>query len=367
MGRLVLIKSVHLCLQNPFSGLGVNARTSTLSVPATPTDDTFWAVSFAPHHPALPRLLWPTPISPIPCSAQRDSTTPKTEKNGGFPHPEERVRLCPRQAAGARGGKGGDRGPGTPKATKAQTQCCHSRGRAVGPGPSCPDTIGAAPRATCVHCAPAAPPPPQPLLSVPHRIMDPLCVLGWTRTLFRRKKLCLSVRRDRPRKGRGGAAGSVPRCSPQHWPCAARRPQPPSHQRRGGVPTGTLTRRTARTFSHLAKHRQHPPTPTSSLQTEPQRGFASPPHPQVPRRRSSGWAQPNLHGMAAPTASLRANAAGWEPSPPSSQPRSRGLSWLPLGHPQSGPFYPVFVPMSPRAAPRSEGSPGTTPWAARGS
>lgn len=160
MGRLVLIKSVHLCLQNPFSGLGVNARTSTLSVPAAPTDDTFWAVSFAPRHPALPRLLWPTPISPIPCSAQRDSTTPKTEKNGGFPHPEERVRLCPRQAAGARGGKGGDRGPGTPKATKAQTQCCHSRGRAVGPGPSCPDTIGAAPRATCVHCAPAAPPPP---------------------------------------------------------------------------------------------------------------------------------------------------------------------------------------------------------------
>lgn len=221
-------------------------------------------------------------------------------------------------------------------------------------------------RHLCALCA-GSPPPPQPLLSVPHRIMDPLCVLGWTRTLFRRKKLCLSVRRDRPRKGRGGAAGSVPRCSPQHWPCAARRPQPPSHQRRGGVPTGTLTRRTARTFSHLAKHRQHPPTPTSSLQTEPQRGFASPPHPQVPRRRSSGWAQPNLHGMAAPTASLRANAAGWEPSPPSSQPRSRGLSWLPLGHPQSGPFYPVFVPMSPRAAPQSEGSPGTTPWAARGS
>lgn len=72
-----------------------------------------------------------------------------------------------------------------------------------------------------------------------------------------------------------------------------------------------------------------------------------------------GWAQPNHHGMTAPSASLCASTAGWEPSLIITDTE---LTWLSLGHPQSGLFYPIFVLISPHAAPRGESSHGTIPW-----
>lgn len=194
----------------------MEVRASPLS-PQHPFPPCPWATSLGPlaSHPKTQPLQHPLATAPFPTAPTVSGGTLRPQKHttSAFPTQGNRLALLP-QTGGRSWKGGGDRGgQGRPRRRRAQTQCCHSRGRAVGPGPSCPDTIGAAPaRHLCALCArqpPTPPPPPPPLLSVPHRIMDPLCVLGWTRTLFRRKKLCLSVRRDRPRKGRGGAVAAA--------------------------------------------------------------------------------------------------------------------------------------------------------------
>lgn len=208
--QISLLMPPKSLLRVGFGGEGFTPQ-SPAPVSTLPMGDIFGTTSFTPQNSTPPAPLDHGPFSYSPHSVRWDAPTPKTHI--GFPHPREQVGSAApdgRQELE----KGGDRGgQGRPRRRRAQTQCCHSRGRAVGPGPSCPDTIGAAPaRHLCALCArqpPTPPPPPLPLLSVPHRIMDPLCVLGWTRTLFRRKKLCLSVRRDRPRKGRGGAVAAA--------------------------------------------------------------------------------------------------------------------------------------------------------------
>lgn len=141
-------------------------------------------------------------------------------------------------------------------------------------------------RHLCALCAGSPPPPPsappQPLLSVPHRIMDPLCVLGWTRTLFRRKKLCLSVRRDRPRKGTGRSGRQRP--SPLLSALALRSPAPaaavPSAFGEGSPHGCVFTQGIPCTCPTLQNPESILQPKSSTL--EPQRGFASPPHPQVP-------------------------------------------------------------------------------------
>lgn len=147
--------------------------------------------------------------------------------------------------------------------------------------------------------------------------------------------------------------------------------QPRARSRRpisvwGGVPTRLCVHTTHSVhLSHLAKPREHPPTQIINLRAA-KRVCISPAPPGAPSAAPQVGLSPTSSGRSL---LLRCSVpASRDGSPaPSSQPQSTGLTWLSLGHPQSGPFHPVFMLMSPRAAPRSEGSPGSIPWAAGGS
>lgn len=121
----------------------------------------------------------------------------------------------------------GDNPEGMPKGTGGSDTMLPLRGPRRGSRPFLPrHNRGGPTRHLGALCG--GRPPPRPLLSVPHRIMDPLCVLGWTRTLWRRKNRCLSVRRDRPRKGMG-RSGWLERGSVPHRSIGLARP--PRHRR----------------------------------------------------------------------------------------------------------------------------------------
>lgn len=155
-------RSAFYAPKNPFSRLVLEVRTSALS-PQHPFPPCPWVTSLGPFasHPKTQPFQHPLATAPFPTAPTVSGGTLRPQKRRttvAFPTQGNRLALLPQ--TGGRSWGGGTGGQGRPRRRRAQTQCCHSRGCAVGPGPSCPDTIGAAPRATCVHCGPAAPPAP---------------------------------------------------------------------------------------------------------------------------------------------------------------------------------------------------------------
>lgn len=161
-GCLVLPQISLLCPQKSLLQVGFGGEDFSPQSPAPistlPVGDVFGTICFTPQNSALPAPLGHCPLSYSPYGVRWDAPTPKTQDNRGFPHPGEQVGSAApdgRQELG-----GGDRGPGTPKATEGSDTMLPFTGLRRGSRPFLPrHNRGGPARHLCALCASSPPRP----------------------------------------------------------------------------------------------------------------------------------------------------------------------------------------------------------------